>query len=130
MIIADTSVWSLLLRRNSPGDARKVQLLRAAIQNNQVEMLGTIRQELLSGVSDPAQFDRLSAALTGFPDLLATSSDHALAAQFFTVCRKAGVQGSHIDFLICAQSYRHRLQIITTDGDFLHYARHIPIPLG
>jgi predicted nucleic acid-binding protein len=44
-------------------------------------------------------------------------------------CRRKGVQGSTIDFLICAVAAIEELQILTTDSDFLRYAKHLPIKL-
>jgi predicted nucleic acid-binding protein len=33
------------------------------------------------------------------------------------------------DFLICAVAVRKKLQIFTTDVDFQHYRKHLPITL-
>ena len=44
-------------------------------------------------------------------------------------CRRKGVQGSTIDFLICAVAALEELQILTTDSDFLRYTKHLPINL-
>jgi predicted nucleic acid-binding protein len=90
-------------------------------------LLGIVRQELLSGVSHPQQFEKLSRALSGFPDEPATSDDHSLAAKFYNLCRANGIQGSSIDFLICAIAKRLQSPILTLDRDFLGYARHLPI---
>jgi predicted nucleic acid-binding protein len=38
-----------------------------------------------------------------------------------------GVQESNTDFLICAVADRHRLPILTTDSDFLHFQKVLPI---
>ncbi len=92
-------------------------------------MLGIIRQELLSGIREEAQYERVEVILEGFPDVLATSQDHLLAAQLYNRCRRAGVQGSPVDFLICAQAVNHHIGILTTDRDFNHYAKHISIEL-
>jgi len=43
--------------------------------------------------------------------------------------RSHGVQGSNVDFLICAAAYSYRTAIFTTDNDFRHFARHLPIKL-
>ena len=103
--------------------------LESLIQEQRVQMLGIIRQELLSGIRETAQFSRLRKILAGFPDLLATTSDHILAAQCFNTCRSRGIQGSDVDFLICAQAIRHELPILSADADFARYAEHLPIDL-
>ena len=126
-IIADTSVWSHFLRRREPQESLKVVLFRQAIREQRIQMLGIIRQELLSGIKDVVQFKKVSEILEGFPDLLATSEDHTLAAEFFNNCRANGVQGSPVDFLICAQAHRNGMKILAHDNDYLHYADHIPL---
>ena len=45
------------------------------------------------------------------------------AAECYNICRSAGIQGSHIDFLICAFAERENAPIFTTDKDFFHYAK-------
>lgn len=128
-VIADTSVWSLFLRRDNRNNAYSIEILRNAIKEKSVHMLGIIRQELLSGIKDEGQFRKLSQILANFPDLLAESSDHTRAAEFFNLCRRKGIQGSSVDFLICAQAHRGGLAILTEDKDFEQYAAHIPIKL-
>jgi len=48
-------------------------------------------------------------------------------AEFFNVFRKAGVQGSSIDFLICAVAAKETWPIFTTERDFDIDRRHWPI---
>ena len=128
-IIADTSVWSLFLRRRDGTNSSSRDLFRNAIQGNRVQMLGIIRQELLSGIKHDTNFRKISKILGAFPDLLAESSDHTEAARFYNRCRENGIQGSPVDFLICAQASRHEMAILTEDRDFEGYARYLPITL-
>lgn len=128
-VIVDTSVWSLFLRRQDHSDSPSLEILRQTIKENNVQMLGIIRQELLSGIRNESQFRKVSQILESFPDLLAESSDHTEAARFFNLCRRKGVQGSPVDFLICAQAHRQKIPILTDDGDFELYAAHLPIRL-
>jgi len=128
-VIADTSVWSLFLRRDGHVRSASLDHLRQMIKEKNVQMLGIIRQELLSGIRDEAQFLKLSQILDSFPDLLAGSADHTQAANFFNQCRRKGIQGSPVDFLICAQAHRNGMAILTEDKDFKDYASYIPIKL-
>ena len=57
---------------------------------HRVQMLGIIRQELLSGIRKVGQFSQIERILEGFPDLLATSGDHLTAARFLTTARGGG----------------------------------------
>jgi len=126
-VLADTSVWSLALRRKAP-DAVS-EKLADLILSSQVVLIGPVRQELLSGIADKQTFLLLKSKLEPFDDLPITTQDYETAAQFFNTCRSHGVQGSHIDFLICAIAVNNNLLIFTTDQDFEHFAEHLPIRL-
>lgn len=89
--------------------------------------MGAIRQEILSGLRTPAQFNRLRDALRAFPDTVLVTEDYELAAELFNTCRQRGVQGSNTDFLICAVAHRRHYQILTTDRDFQNFQAHIPV---
>lgn len=92
-------------------------------------MIGVIRQELLSGVRDAKQFATLRDHLRAFPDLALETEDFEQAAGFYNKCRAKGIQGSSIDFLICAVAVRREQSILTTDADFSRYSRELPIQL-
>ena len=127
--IADTSVWSLFLRRSSSLSSKHQNFLKEGILNGEVQMLGIIRQECLSGIKEPAQWGKLKGILQGFPDLPASSEDHIVASDYFNTCRRNGVQGGAADFLICAQAARSKLPILTLDKDFKHYSEVLPVTL-
>lgn len=110
-------------------DDPAVQELRALIDESRVQMIGLIRQEILSGIREQAQFDMLRDTLRAFPDLEIITADFERAAEMFNLCRREGVQGSNTDFLICAVAERLDFPILTTDKDFTHFQAHIPIKL-
>lgn len=127
-VIPDTPIWSLALRREKPN--KKIQnLLRRIIEEGRVVLPGIIKQELLSGIHDEGQFDRLNDQLLNFPEMLATTADHVLAAKFFNKCQRSGIQGSHIDFLILALAVNNSVSVLTSDKDFQHYRKYIPFEL-
>lgn len=128
-VLVDTSIWSAALSRSKGPETASVQELRALILEHRVETIGPIRQEILSGIRDERQFARLEKSLEPFPDFPINSEDYVAAARFFNLCRGRGVQGSNTDFLICAIAVRHKLEIFSTDNDFLLFAKHIPIKL-
>jgi predicted nucleic acid-binding protein len=128
-VLVDTSVWSLALRRRKDSHNPEAEELRRLITAHVAELIGPIRQEILSGVRDAAQFACLEEHLATFPDLPLLTEDYVTAAKFFNVCRSKGIQGSNTDFLICAVAVRHDLAIFTTDGDFPQFARCLPIML-
>lgn len=67
--------------------------------------------------------------LSAFPDLLIKTVDYEAAAEYSNFLRAKGIQGSTIDFLICAVAERYSLLIYTNDEDFKHFAKHLPIKL-
>jgi predicted nucleic acid-binding protein len=128
-IIVDTSIWSLALRRKKNKFIPEFSILETIIDNQKVCMLGPIRQEILSGIKNSLQFNKLKSVLSTFEDFPIMTRDYEKAAKYFNICRSKGVQGSNTDFLICAVSYHNRFPIFTKDKDFTIYSRYIPITL-
>ena len=76
-VLVDTSVWSLALRRRSRiGNDDVVAELTSLVEDGRVVMIGPIRQELLSGIRDQAQFENLREHLGAFPDAPIEEADH------------------------------------------------------
>ena len=92
-----------------------VRSLTEAIQDGRTAMIGPIRQEILSGVKDPDQFERLRTALEAFPDEPITTSHYEEAARLFNLCRNHGVECGPVDILICAVAFANRWSILTSD---------------
>ena len=128
-IIIDTCVWSLALRRNEPQGNEYVEELKELIKEVRAQLVGPVRQELLSGIKSKKQFNLLKSHLGAFEDLELEKEDYELAAEYFTTLRGTGVQGSNTDFLICAVSARNNMPIFTNDKDFTLFKKHIPITL-
>jgi predicted nucleic acid-binding protein len=128
-VIVDTSVWSLALRRDKPESNTIVNELQRLIQDHRAQMLGPIRQEILSGIRNESQFNKLKKHLESFPDVPAITEDYVTAAKYVNRCRSKGLQGSNTDFLICAMSNRNKFSIFTTDKDFELFSKHIKILL-
>jgi hypothetical protein len=103
--------------------------IKELIKDGAVAMIGPIRQELLSGISDVSQFNKLKDKLSAFEDISLESAHFVKAAEFSNICRKKRVQGSTIDFLICAVACIENLIIFTTDNDFENYKKYLPIKL-
>lgn len=126
-VLVDTSVWSLALRRATHALNPDADELKRLITSHLTEIIGPIRQELLSGVRNQVQLDLLESRLACFPDLPLHAEDYVTAAKMFNLCRAKGIQGSNTDFLICAVAVRHDFAIFTTDGDFRLFAKCLPI---
>ena len=119
-ILADTSVWSLALRRRktaqlSSTEERLTRLLAEAIGDGRITMIGPIRQELLSGIRERGQFDKLRGALHPFPDEPIATVDYEEAARLYNLCRARGVECGPVDILICAVAMRRAWKVLAND---------------
>jgi predicted nucleic acid-binding protein len=132
-VLVDTPVWSLALRRK-PADlnAREralTQTLAELIREGRAQMMGAIRQELLSGIREEERFHKLRNYLRAFEEPGIEVLDYEEAARMHNLCRGRGVAGSAIDFLICAVAQRRDWHILTTDRDFERYGRVLGLKL-
>ena len=130
-ILVDTSIWSLALRKKdrTQDEEKTIEYFTDIIRELKLIIIGPIRQEILSGISDSNKFEELRNKISVFEDHEIETIDYELAAQLFNQCRSKGVQGSHIDFLICAVSINNQMSILTLDKDFDNYKNIIPIKL-
>ncbi len=132
-ILIDTPIWLLAFRqKKKSGDNlnnKHINELAELVGNNQVVLVGPVRQEVLSGISNIKQFNLLKKKLSAFDNAPIGLSEYELAAELFNKCRKNGIQGSHIDFLICSIAIINKHKIYTTDNDFLNYSKFIDIEL-
>lgn len=125
LVLVDTPIWSLALRRK-PRDlnSREIALTQALeelIRNGRAQLIGVVRQELLSGIRDEQRFERLRGYLRAFDDPVLGARDYEMAAEMHNRCRGRGIAGSAIDFLLCAVAELRQWQIFTIDKDFERY---------
>lgn len=129
-VIVDTSVWSLALRSDQKvNNSHHVALFRELITDGRVVLLGVVRQEILSGIRQPHQYNQLKNYLSGFPHLELDIKDYEVAAEFYNTCRHQGVKGANTDFLICAAAVRRNYSILSTKKDFDNFSQYISISL-
>jgi len=128
-VLIDTPIWSYALRTPNKEYQKEIDQLESLIRDQRALIIGPIRQEILSGYSDLRKFKKLKEKLSFFENTPILDIDYELAAELCNQCRKKGVQGSHIDFLICAVAKRIDVPIFTTDKDFPHYQKAISIEL-
>ena len=120
-VLVDTCVWLLSLRRRNkaPINATEQQVLaqlREAIQDGNALIAGPIRQEILSGIRDKAQFAKTEGLLDPFVDEEILAKDYVEAARLFNLCRDHGVECGSLDMLICAVAVRNHYSILTFDA--------------
>lgn len=132
-VLVDTSIWSLALRckpENLSGRERRlVNEWAGLVRDGRLRIIGVVRQELLSGIKTPAQFEVLRKALSPFADEAIDTLDYEAAAQAGNQCRSKGLAVSPVDMLICVVAHRRGLSVFTTDPDFVRYARVLPLKL-
>ena len=133
MVLVDTPLWSFVLRRRPGGlsspEQGMVRTFVDLVRQSRVQLLGSTRQEVLSGIRDESQFRRIRTYLRAFPDVRLGFEDHEEAAHASTQCRRVGVSGSPVDMLICAVALRNDWEIFTTDRDFARYRAVLKIRL-
>ena len=129
-LLVDTSVWSLVLRRDgSAPEAHARELIRALGAGEVIVTIGIILQELLQGFSGPRARDLILDHFSALPLLVPQRRDHVEAAELRNRCRRAGVQVGTIDALLAQLCIRHELMLLSTDNDFTRIAEHCALEL-
>jgi predicted nucleic acid-binding protein len=133
MVLVDTSVWSLALRRRqtelSPAEGALREALGELVREGRSQIVGPVRQELLSGIRGEEGFRKLRDYLRAFDDPQLQVEDYEEAAGMNNACRTRGIAGSPVDFLICAVAHLRNWQVFTTDRDFVRYRKVLPLRL-
>jgi predicted nucleic acid-binding protein len=128
MLLVDTSVWSLALRRDQGPAVPHVSALRDALEGDDIVVTtGLILQELLQGFAGPRARKDIIERFAALPLLGPDRQDHIGAAELRNSCRRAGIQVGTIDALLAQLCIRHDLTLLTTDTDFVHAATHCPL---
>ena len=129
-LLVDTSVWSLALRRDSAVETKEVIALREALEGaDSVVTTGLILQELLQGFSGPTAKGAIIERFGALPLIQPDRQDHVAAAEVRNACRRGGVQIGTIDALLVQLCGRYEMTLLSSDQDFVHAARHVPIRL-
>ena len=128
-VLPDTPIWSAAFRRGDGAAGPYRGEMLKLVNQGLVEIIGPIRQEILSGIRERSKFDVVRDRLRAFPDIEIGTGDCEEAAAYYNRCRSKGIQGSFTDFVICAVAIRHELEVFTDDKDFLRYKTVLPIRL-
>jgi predicted nucleic acid-binding protein len=132
-VLVDTSVWSLALRRKQEtlGDSERLLVIELSelIREGRAKVIGLVRQEMLSGIKSNEQYEKLRVHLRAFPDEPIDTSDYEEAAKAGNRCRTKGIVVSIVDVLLCAVTVRRDWSIFTTDPDFSHYRKVLPLSI-
>lgn len=127
-LLVDTSVWSLLLRREAPPDAPHALALREALESGErVATTGIILQELLQGGVPARTRRQIAERFSALEYIDATREDHIAAADLSNALRSAGVQVGTVDALIAQLAIGNDMTLLTTDRDFDRIAERVPL---
>lgn len=94
-----------------------------------VFLTGNILQELLDGLRNKQDFDRLQHILEPFPLVPLNRGTYVAAAELRQRCRVKGIQAGPIDCLIAAACIEHGFPLLTADRDFTYIAKHSDLVL-
>jgi predicted nucleic acid-binding protein len=118
-ILVDTSIWSLSLRRQSANDRAEVKRLQEIILSGEkIYTAGIILQEILQGIKDNNQFNKLKSHFEAFSLISPGADTYIYAATLFNKCRRSGIQLTTIDCLIASIAIQYDCYLFTADGDF------------
>lgn len=129
-LLVDTSVWSLLLRRDSPPGLPEVIALRRALAGEElVATTGVIVQELLHGFVSAGAQSAITETFGALSYLIPSFDDHVAAAALRNQLRATGVQIGAIDALIAQLAIAGGHTLLTTDKDFHLVAGQVALDL-
>jgi predicted nucleic acid-binding protein len=100
----------------NPEEQRLASELRDAIKVSHAAIIGPVRQEILSGIRDRAQFKKTQRLLDPFADETMIPEDFVEAARLYNLCQDHGVICGAVDILICAVAARLDYGILTNDS--------------
>jgi predicted nucleic acid-binding protein len=131
--LVDTTIWSLALRRKQDDlnvtEKAAVIELNDLVKEGRARIIGPVRQELLSGIRNVSQYEKIRTALRAFRDAAIDTSDYETAAKANNECRARGLSVTAVDLLICAVAARREWTIFSSDPDFERYAEFLSISL-
>src|SRR3954471_24356293 len=100
MVLVDTSVWSLSIRRDEKKLNPREQTFRAEltqlIREGRARIIGSVRQELLSGIREHAKFELVRNRMRALPDELLTEADYEKPGAVVNYLAGKGIPGFRI----------------------------------
>src|ERR1022692_4774682 len=96
LVLVDTPIWSLALRRTTkdlnPREQAQTAALRELIRAGRAQLVGPVRQELLSGIRQERTFRELRDYLRAFDEPILEVADYEDAAYIDNRCRSRGIR--------------------------------------
>lgn len=126
MVLVDTSVWIDLLKGR---DTKEVEKLEGLLSDEtDIFITGLIVQEVLTGVKDKKDREKVRKELERFILINPTLETHIQAAEIFDGCRKKGFTiRSIIDCLIASLALEYELAVLEKDKDYSFISKVFPL---
>lgn len=122
LVLIDTSVWILALRRDSLAQARSE--VDHLLMTSRAATTEIILLELLSGTRSPREFRELKEELESLARLELTPAVWERAYQLGYDLRRAGLTLPTVDVLIAAIALEHKCVLLHADRHFDQAAQH------
>lgn len=129
MILVDSSVWIDYFRSVESGP---VAMLDALLGTTPLAVGDLIAAEVLQGVRDQREFNRVKKALSAFEPIDLAGYDLAVrAAQNYRLLRSRGVTvRKTIDSIIATRCIEDGLTLLHADRDFLPFVEHLGLQVA
>ncbi len=126
MIVVDTSVWIDYFA--GKGARGSLDLKNAIVNAEDLCICGVIATEVLQGIRDDAEFDKVCRILDELIYLPQKKSTHLLAATIYRSLRKHGKTiRKPIDCIIAAVCIENSAFLLHNDRDFVSIAGYFPL---
>jgi predicted nucleic acid-binding protein len=125
-VLADTSAWIAYFRSvDTPASMKLRHLIEL---EEDICLCGPVLTEILQGLREQPQFDRISRVLSTFDYLPTSEAAFRHAAEIYRKLRSKGltVRGT-IDCIIAATALAHDVHVIHHDRDYDGIAKHFPL---
>jgi predicted nucleic acid-binding protein len=126
MVLVDTSVWIDLL--NGTQTRQTDQFEKLIELNDDICINGMIYTEILQGIRDDYQYNKVKQILNNLVYLEISKEAHEYAAQMYRHCRKKGITiRNAVDCIIAASSIKSSAFLLHTDWDFDYICKQFPL---
>ena len=120
----DTSVWISYFR---DAGSQHGSLIDELVEENRIHINGIVLAELLTGAKDPAEIDRLSAALSGLKLIRSNWMSFQSAGRNGFIIKKKGVSVPLSDVIIATDCIDHGLVLVESDRHYAAISAHLPL---
>lgn len=125
LFLLDTSAWIMVLRKNSLEELKnRVDHL---LRENAVAVIPIVKVELLGGVKNDAEFERLGRRLDSLVCLNMDNDVWDKAARTAYELRKKGLTVPYTDIIIAAAAIYHKATLLHIDRHFDMIAKQVPL---